>query len=71
MADLSLRSSLWFLGARKKRPLMPWQQEDSLLQRVLGEGARSYKFPKPCFCRIPFLARALGRDQAANKTLAV
>ena len=46
-ADLSLRSNLWFLGARKKRPLLPWEQEGSLLQRVLGEGPSSYKFPKP------------------------
>ena len=46
IVDLSLRSKLWFLGARKKRPLLPWEQEGSLLHRVLGDGPSSYKFPK-------------------------
>ena len=47
--DLSFRSNLWFLGARKKRPLLPWEQEGSLLRRVLGDGPLSYKFPKPAW----------------------
>ena len=49
IVDLSLRSNLWFLGARKKRPLLPWEQEGSLLRRVLGDGPSSYKFPKPAW----------------------
>ena len=48
-ADLSLRSNLWFLGARRKRPLLPWEQNCSLLHRVLGDGPSLYKFPKPAW----------------------
>ena len=46
--DLAFRSALWSTGCRPKRPLLPWEDDNNAVHRILGK-PEPFKFPKVRF----------------------